>query len=435
MFEENIFGSLDQTLQKAIADASYISPTPIQNKAIPHLLEGRDFIGIAQTGTGKTAAFMLPILHRLVRDRRPRHIGHPRALVLSPTRELAAQTAACVRTYSKYAEIRFACIIGGVSQYGQVKDIKKGAEVMIACPGRLIDLMTQGIVKLDHVEFFVLDEADRMLDMGFLPDIKRIISKLPVAAMRQSLFFSATMSPAIRALAGSLVTDPVQVTIGSDNPANPAPAANISKLLDDRVMFVERSQKDALLIHLLKTHPEWTRVIVFAKMRHGVDRIAKRLGRESILCAAIHSDKTQNQRTRALDAFRKGEARVLVATDIASRGIDVPDVSCVVNMELPIEVESYVHRVGRTARAGAGGLAISFVAGDERALLKAIERYMKRSIRVDRDQPLHDIIAEEKAGRKNIGLPQAPWFKREHSGPGGKKPKNRNKPIHRRRKF
>ena len=436
MFEDNIFGSLDPSLQKAVADAAYTTPTPIQNKAIPCLLNGRDFIGIAQTGSGKTAAFMLPILDRLIRIRRPRHIGHPRALVLSPTRELAVQTASCVRTYSKYTSIPYACVIGGVSQYGQVKDIKKGAEIIVACPGRLIDLMTQGIVSLDQVECFVLDEADRMLDMGFLPDIKRIISKLPVAAKRQSLFFSATMSPAIRSLAGALVTDPVQVTIKPDPDSVAAllgegAPAGPSKLKDS-VMFVERSQKDALLLHLLKTHPEWTKVIVFSKMRHGVDRIAKRLMREEIPCAAIHSDKTQGQRTRALDAFRSGTARVLVATDIASRGIDVPNISCVVNMELPIEVESYIHRVGRTARAGAGGIAISFVAGDERALLKAVERYLKRTIKVDRDQPLHDIIAEEKAGKKNIGLPQAPWIKNDRKMNDRKKGRPRMRRFHKR---
>ena len=399
MFEGNIFGKLDQQLQHAITDAGYSLPTPIQEQAIPYLLEGRDLIGCAQTGTGKTAAFMLPILNHLIKVRRPRHIGHPRALVLSPTRELAAQTAENVRKYSKYLNLPFACIFGGVSQFGQVKDIKKGAETVIACPGRLIDLMTQGILYLDQVECFVLDEADRMLDMGFLPDIKRIISKLPKA--RQSLFFSATMSPQIRNLAGELVHDPAMVTISPETPT-------VEKI-NQKVMFVEKSQKDALLIHLLKTHPEWNKVIVFTKMRHGADRVNKKLFREHIPCAAIHSDKTQNQRTRALEGFRKGEIRVLVATDIASRGIDVPEVSCVVNMELPLETESYVHRIGRTARAGESGAAISFVTGEERTQLKAIERFIKKTIPVDRDHPLHDEFAEKKTGKQNDGLPQAPW--------------------------
>ena len=399
MFEGNIFGKLDQQLQHAITDAGYKVPTPIQEQAMPYLLDGRDLIGCAQTGTGKTAAFMLPILNHLVKVRKPRHIGHPRALVLSPTRELAAQTAENVKKYSKYVNLPFACVFGGVSQFGQVKDIKKGAETVIACPGRLIDLMTQGILFLDQVECFVLDEADRMLDMGFLPDIKRIISKLPKA--RQSLFFSATMSPQIRNLAGELVRDPAMVTISPETPT-------VEKI-NQKVMFVEKSQKDALLIHLLKTHPEWTKVIVFTKMRHGADRVNKKLFREHIPGAAIHSDKTQNQRTRALEGFRKGEVRVLVATDIASRGIDVPDVSCVVNMELPLETESYVPRIGRTARAGESGAAISLVSGDERTQLKAIERFIKKTIPVDRDHPLHDEFAEKKTGKQNDGLPQAPW--------------------------
>ena len=400
MFEGSVFGRLDQKLQAAVKDAGYEKPTPIQEKAMPYLFEGRDLIGIAQTGTGKTAAFMLPILNHLVRVRRPRHIGHPRALVLSPTRELAAQTAENVKTYSKYCQLPFACLIGGVSQFGQVKDIKKGAETVIACPGRLIDLMTQGILYLDQVECFVLDEADRMLDMGFLPDIKRIISKLPKA--RQSLFFSATMSPAISKLAGELVQDPVQVTISPETPT-------VEKI-NQKVMFVEKAQKDSLLIHLLKTHPEWTKVIVFTKMRHGADRVNKKLMRENIPCAAIHSDKTQGQRTRALDGFRKGALRVLVATDIASRGIDVPDVSCVVNMELPLETESYVHRIGRTARAGESGAAISFVTGEERGQLKAVERFIKKTIHVDRDHPFHSESADRKTGHQNEGLPQAPWI-------------------------
>lgn len=399
MFEGSVFGRLDQKLQQAIGDAGYAKPTPIQAEAMPYVLDGRDLIGVAQTGTGKTAAFMLPILNHLVKLRRPRHVGHPRALVLSPTRELAAQTAENVRRYSKYANIPFACVFGGVSQFGQVKDIKKGAETVIACPGRLIDLMTQGILYLDQVECFVLDEADRMLDMGFLPDIKRIISKLPKA--RQSLFFSATMSPAITKLAGELVTDPAQVTISPETPT-------VDKI-NQKVMLVEKPQKDALLIHLLKTHPEWTKVIVFTKMRHGADRVNKKLFREHISCAAIHSDKTQNQRTRALDGFRKGQVRVLVATDIASRGIDVPDVSCVVNMELPLETESYVHRIGRTARAGESGAAISFVTGEERGQLKAVERFIRKTIPIDRDHPFHSETADRKTGSSGKGLPTAPW--------------------------
>ena len=407
MYEGTVFSRLDPKLQQAIADAGYKTPTPIQAEAMPYLFEGRDFIGCAQTGTGKTAAFMLPILDHLVKVRRPRHIGHPRALVLSPTRELAAQTAENVKKFSKHVQLPFACIFGGVSQFGQVKEIKKGAETMIACAGRLIDLMTQGIVYLDQVECFVLDEADRMLDMGFLPDIRRIISKLPKA--RHSLFFSATMSDPIRRLAGELVTDPAQVTIAPETPT-------VEKL-NQKVMLVAKPQKDALLIHLLEQHPEWNKVIVFTKMRHGADRVVKKLLKANVSCAAIHSDKTQNQRTRALEGFRAGKVRVLVATDIASRGIDVPEVSCVINMELPLETESYVHRIGRTARAGESGAAISFVTHEERNQLKAVERFIKKTIPVDRDHPFHDTGLDQKAGKTGDGLPQAPWVH----------PANRNK--------
>ena len=373
MFEGNVFGRLDQKLQHAVFDAGYRTPTPIQEKAIPELLAGRDMVGCAQTGTGKTAAFMLPILNHLVKVRRPRHIGHPRALVLSPTRELAVQTAENVKKYSVGTNLPFACLIGGVSQFPQVKDIKKGAETIIACPGRLIDLMTQGIVYLDQVEMFVLDEADRMLDMGFLPDIKRLISKLPKA--RQSLLFSATMPPPIMKLADELTHDAVKIAIALESPT-------VEKI-NQKAMIVPKSSKDSLLVHLLGKHPEWTKVIVFTKMRHGADRICKKLHRADISCAAIHSDKTQNQRTRALDGFRRGEVRVLVATDIASRGIDVPEVSCVVNTEIPMELESYVHRIGRTARAGESGAALTFVTPEERNGLKALERFIRKTIPVE----------------------------------------------------
>ena len=377
MFEDTIFGRLDQSLQHAIADAGYVTPTPIQREAMPLVLDGRDLIGCAQTGTGKTAAFMLPILNHLVKKRAPRRIGHPRALILSPTRELAAQTAENTRAYSKYCQLPFACVFGGVSQFGQVKDIRRGAETLIACPGRLIDLMSQGIVFLDSVEVFVLDEADRMLDMGFLPDIKRIISKLP--RVRQSLFFSATMGREVMRLADELVHDAAKVEISPEAPT-------VDKIAQ-RVMFVDKAQKDSLLIHLLEQHPEWDKVIVFTKMRHGADRVTRKLSRAKVNAAAIHSDKTQNQRTRALEGFKSGKVRVLVATDIASRGIDVPDVSCVVNMELPLETESYVHRIGRTARAGESGIAVSFVTPAERGQLKAVERFIKKTIPVDSDHP------------------------------------------------
>ncbi len=407
-YEANVFGRLDARLQYAIADAGYTVPTPIQEKAIPHLLEGRDLIGCAQTGTGKTAAFMLPILNRLLQGGGECEPGHPRALVLSPTRELAAQTAENVARYSKYAGLQFAVVFGGVSQVPQVKALKKGAETVIATPGRLMDLMTQGHVFLDKVELFVLDEADRMLDMGFLPDIKRIISQLPPnrvaegatangvdGKMRQSLFFSATLSPEIRELAGELVHDPVQIMISPEAPT-------VDKI-DQKCMLVEKGSKDGLLVHLLESHPQWYRVIVFARTRHGADRVERKLGKAGISAAAIHSDKTQGQRTRALKSFKDGRTRVLVATDIASRGIDVPDIDVVVNMELPIETESYVHRIGRTARAGGSGAAISFVAAEEVNLLRAVERFIKKSIPIDREQPFHSELAEAKIAARAAG--------------------------------
>ena len=400
MFSDTIFGRLDQKLQHAIADAGYKTPTPIQEKAMPLVLDGRDLIGCAQTGTGKTAAFMLPILNHIAKksgaNGRPRGFrpGHPLALVLSPTRELAAQTAENARIYSKYCQTPFACVFGGVSQFGQVKDIRRGAQIVIACPGRLIDLMSQGHVFLDNVEVFVLDEADRMLDMGFLPDIRRIISKLP--RVRQNLFFSATMGREVSKLADELVHDAANIAISPDAPT-------VDKI-QQRAMFVDKAQKDSLLIHILEQHPEWDKVIVFTKMRHGADRVNRKLERAGISAAAIHSDKTQNQRIRALEGFKAGKVRVLVATDIASRGIDVPEVSCVVNMELPLETESYVHRIGRTARAGESGMAVSFVTPSERGQLKAVERFIKKTIPVDDDHPF----------QANADTP--PWI----SQPGGK---------------
>jgi ATP-dependent RNA helicase RhlE len=414
----NVFDALDERLRKAIADVGYETPTPIQDQAIPYLLEGRDLIGCAQTGTGKTAAFLLPILHRLVTTpaKAPcaaKGAGHPRALILSPTRELAAQTAHNLVDYSKYTRTHYAIVFGGVSQFLQVKDLQRGAEVVVATPGRLIDLMTQGVVYLDRIEEFVLDEADRMLDMGFFPDIRRIIGKLP--ATRHSMFFSATLSPQIRKLAGELVVDPMQIMISPERPT-------VDKI-SQHVMCVEKGNKDNLLLYLLGNHPEWNKVIVFARTRHGADRVERKLRRADVKVAAIHSDKTQSQRTRALDGFRDGRVRVLVATDIASRGIDVPEVDLVVNMELPDETESYVHRIGRTARAGESGTAISFVSPEERFLLKSVERFIRQSIPVDRDQPFHSEIAEKKAGKTGQGAPQAPWIR------GGRENRN-GKPRH-----
>ena len=418
--QDSVFNRLDRRLRDAVADAGYTVPTPIQEKAIPPILDGRDLIGCAQTGTGKTAAFMLPILDALVRPGNAVKVkaGHPRALILSPTRELAAQTGENHVKYAKYTKTRLACVFGGVNQFSQVRDIRRGAEVVVATPGRLIDLMTQGVVYLDKIECFVLDEADRMLDMGFLPDIRRIISKLPVK--RQSLFFSATLAPEILKLAGELVKDPVQVMISPERPTVDA--------INQKLMYVERSAKDSLLVWLLENNPELDRVIVFARTRHSADRVLKRLLKKHIAAASIHSDKTQAQRIRALTGFKKGDLRVLVATDIASRGIDVPEVDLVVQMELPLETESYVHRIGRTARAGKGGLAIAFVAPEEKILIKPVERFIRKTIPVDRDHPFHVDVG----GKDKDALPLAPWIKirkkrllAHGKSPGGKPKKRR----------
>jgi len=411
VFAENVFGSLHPMLQHAVAEAEYATPTPIQEKAIPHLLEGKDLLGCAQTGTGKTAAFLLPILHRLAQN--PKTMAHntPRALILAPTRELAAQIATSTTTYGKFIGLPFAVVFGGVSQYPQVNALNRGAVLVVATPGRLLDLMEQGHVSLDGIEEFVLDEADRMLDMGFMPDIKRILSKLPTE--RHTQFFSATLSPEIMRLAMSMVKDPVHITISPDQPT-------VDKI-NQKIMFVDKPNKDALLTSLLTNHPEFEKVIVFARTRHGADKIVRKLEQAEIRAESIHSDKTQRMRTEALAAFRKGRVRVLVATDIASRGIDVDGITHVVNFDLPEETESYVHRIGRTARAGAAGAAISFVSTEERGLLRAVERMIRKEIDIDKTHEFHSERAEKAAGKAgaDTSLPRPAWAQKKRDGGSG----------------
>ena len=403
-FSGNAFGTLNPLLQHAIAEEGYLEPTPIQAQSIPILLEGRDLLGCAQTGTGKTAAFLLPILHRLALQEEKAEPMHPRALVLAPTRELAAQIATCAASYGKYMRSTFAVVFGGVSQVPQVKALKTGAELVIATPGRLFDLMDQGYVSLDAIQEFVLDEADRMLDMGFLPDIEQIIAKLP--EVRHSQFFSATLSKEVLKLAHTMVRDPAEITISPDQPT----VDRINQML----MFVDKPDKCALLTNLLEEHPEYEKVLVFSRTRHGADKIVRALEDADISAEAIHSDKTQRMRTNTLAAFKRGRVRVLVATDIASRGIDVDNITHVINFDLPEETESYIHRIGRTARAGASGAAISFVSSDERGLLRAIERMIKKEIDICRDQPFHSERAERAAGkaRDENGAPVPPWRKK-----------------------
>ncbi len=415
-FSENVFGLIQPLLQHAVAEAGYETPTPIQQQAIPHLLAGKDLLGCAQTGTGKTAAFLLPILHRLSTEPKEVVSTHPRALILAPTRELAAQIATSTATYGKFLGLPFAVVFGGVSQFPQVTALRRGAVLVVATPGRLIDLMEQGHVSLDAVEEFVLDEADRMLDMGFMPDIRRILSRLPEA--RHSQFFSATLSPEILKLAKDMVRDPVQVTISPEQPT-------VDKI-NQKVMFVDKPDKDSLLISLLNAHPEAVKVIVFARTRHGANKIERKLENAGIRAEAIHSDKTQRARMNALSAFRDGRVRVLVATDIASRGIDVDGITHVVNFDLPEEPESYVHRIGRTARAGADGMAVSFVSAEERGLLRGVERFIKKPIDVDTAHEFHSEKAEQAAGRKKGGEgSRPPWADRGPRFGGGRRSEGR----------
>jgi len=360
---------------QALKAAGYSNPTPIQVDAIPPALEGRDIVGCAQTGTGKTAAFAIPILQHI-----DRHAGDDpiiRALIVTPTRELAAQIGTSFTSYGRNLDdIWHTVIYGGVSEKPQIKDIRQGVDTLIATPGRLLDLMGQGIISLDRIEIFVLDEADRMLDMGFLPDVKRIVAKLP--PKRQTLFFSATMPPVIRELAETMLKDPVSVAV--------APIAAPAERVKQHIFFVDKKEKRRLLLHLLGGD-SIERALVFSRTKHGANRIAQVLTREGIEALAIHGNKSQGARTRALDKFRDGSLRVLVATDLAARGIDVASVSHVINFDLPNEPETYVHRIGRTARAGAQGIAFSFCDVDERPYLRDIERLIQMHIeRVD-DHP------------------------------------------------
>jgi ATP-dependent RNA helicase RhlE len=358
-------------LLKALAAEGYTTPTPIQAQSIPHALAGRDLQGIAQTGTGKTAAFALPILQRLANDRRAPVPGACRALVLSPTRELAAQIAESFRAYGRHLGLRVTLMFGGVPKGKQARAMAGGVDVLVATPGRLIDHMQDRTVRLDRVEVLVLDEADHMLDLGFIIPIRRIAAALP--KQRQTLFFSATMPKEIAALAESMLRDPVHVAV--------SPVATTAERVEQRVIFVEASRKRHVLFDLL-TDDTAGRTLVFTRTKHGADRVVKHLAESGVAAAAIHGNKSQGQRERALAAFRAGQTRVLVATDIAARGIDVEGVTHVINFELPNVPESYVHRIGRTARAGAAGIAISLCDNTERPFLRSIEKLIRARVPV-----------------------------------------------------
>jgi len=394
----NTFAQLNllQPIQRALGELGYTTPTPIQVQAIPHLLQGRDLLGCAQTGTGKTAAFALPILQKLASERRPPAPRTARTLVLTPTRELAIQIADSFKTYGRHLRFSLALVYGGVGQAPQVRACARGVEVLVATPGRLLDLMGQGHLGLGQVRFLVLDEADRMLDMGFLPDIKRILAVVP--RQRQTLLFSATIPSSIAGLAGTILTDPVKVAV--------TPTATPVERINQKVLFVAQADKRALLGEVLKDE-EVTRALVFTRTKHGADRLARQLARFQVQAEAIHGNKSQNARQAALARFRNGRARVLVATDVAARGIDVEGISHVINFDLPNEPESYVHRIGRTARAGAEGVALSFCNPQERAYLHDIEKLIRRTVPVMDDHPF-------RAGEKTPALP------RQVSSPAGR---------------
>jgi len=368
---------LIEPLLRALGDEGYVHPTPIQEKAIPHVLAGKDLLGCAQTGTGKTAAFALPILQRLSAERGVRPSVPPiRVLVLSPTRELAAQIGESFTAYGRHLQLTNTVIFGGVGQDAQTRALRRGVDILVATPGRLLDLMQQRHVRLEHLEVFVLDEADRMLDMGFIHDVRRVIGVLP--RQRQSLFFSATMPPDIRKLADSILTDPVRVSV--------TPPATTVELIEQSVYFVEKADKRELLAHLLSDRG-LVRALVFTRTKHCANRVAEHLSKGGIRADAIHGNKSQNARERALAQFKSGHVRVLVATDIAARGIDIDAISHVINYELPNVPETYVHRIGRTARAGASGIAISFCDSDEREFLTDIERLIRVRLAVVEDHP------------------------------------------------
>lgn len=366
--------ALTEPVLKALAHEGYTTPTPIQQQAIPHILEGKDLLGCAQTGTGKTAAFAIPILE-LMQAQKPLGPGI-KVLVLTPTRELAIQIDESFAAYGRYAGIRHTVIFGGVSQHSQVNDLRRGVDILVATPGRLLDLMQQGFISLDKLQIFVLDEADRMLDMGFIHDVKKVIAKLP--AKRQTLFFSATMPPEIQKLADVLLTRPAKVEVTP-------PSSTVDKI-EQQLFFISKKEKADLLLHLL-ANPAIKSTLVFTRTKHGADKVAKLLQRSQIRAAAIHGNKSQNARQNALADFKNGTLRVLVATDIAARGIDIDELSYVINYDLPDVPETYVHRIGRTGRAGNEGIALSFCSAEEREELRDIQKLIGKQIPVVNDHP------------------------------------------------
>lgn len=361
--------NLSAELLDALDQVGYTDPTPIQEQSIPSILEGKDIFGCAQTGTGKTAAFALPLLQLMEPKEFVKGKRHIRALILAPTRELAIQIADNFKAYGKHSKLRTCVIFGGVNQSKQVNQLRGGVDILVATTGRLLDLMNQGFISISQVEYFVLDEADRMLDMGFIHDIKRILPKLPKE--KQNIFFSATVTPEIKKLAGTILFDPVNVQV--------TPVSSTAEIIDQSVYYVEKADKCDLLRQLVNEH-QIERALVFTRTKHGADRVVRTLNKMKIKSEAIHGNKSQNQRQRALDGFKNNELTILVATDIAARGIDVDQLSHVFNYDLPEVPETYVHRIGRTGRAGTSGIAISFCSQEEKKYLTSIIKKINKSI-------------------------------------------------------
>jgi len=397
---------LAEPIVRAVAAEGYETPTPIQAKAIPEALSGHDVLGCAQTGTGKTGAFALPILHTLAKNPAPAAPGQPRALILCPTRELASQILESFRVYGRGLQVRSTAVFGGVGKGNQIRNLRRGVDILVATPGRLFDLMSDGFIDLSLVETLVLDEADQMLDMGFIHDIRKVVQVIPES--RQTLFFSATMPKEIRRLADAILRDPVFVEA--------APVATTADSIEQSVFFVTKKNKPELLSRLLASE-YMGRTLVFSRTKHGADKLVKGLRKSGVRADAIHGNKSQNARTRALDGFKAGRTHVLVATDIASRGIDVNEVTHVINYDIPNVPESYVHRIGRTARAGASGIAVSFCDYDEVGDLRAIERLTKQRLNVV-EQRFEELLYD--APSPDTRPPRSkPFKKKAPSGGGG----------------
>jgi ATP-dependent RNA helicase RhlE len=409
--------NLIEPILRALGEEGYTTPTPIQQQAIPQVLEGHDLLGVAQTGTGKTAAFSVPILQILHQTAQTQKAGQGpkgriRCLVLTPTRELAIQIGESFKAYGRHLpQLRSSVIFGGVGQNPQVQALQRGVEILVATPGRLLDLMNQGYVNLQHIEVFVLDEADRMLDMGFIHDIKRILPKLP--AGRQSLFFSATMPNVIKELSATILRpNPVQVAV--------TPVSSTADTVTQSVFLVDKNDKPALLRHVL-SDPTIKRVLVFTRTKHGANKVTETLEKAQITAEAIHGNKSQNHRQRALSNFKAGTTRVLVATDIAARGIDVDELTHVINYEVPNEPETYVHRIGRTGRAGAFGTAFTFVEDEERAYLQDIQKLIRKQIDVASDHPYttSSVAPVSLMGNERIIRPKGPAGRPARDGRSG----------------